>query len=275
MKPVGVGSNGLRRATRAKPGRSTAIDPALARQRADHRIPHAAAAADAVQEHERRPGAVAVEGERHVGGQRTRPERSLHSGQRRRRAPPCRGAIRPLALSNPINAVTDWRNESMATTETATRSDLQELAQRHLWLHFARMGGYGEDHEIPDHRPRRGLLRLGRPRQEVPRRAQRPVLRQHRPRPPRRRPGRRRPGARAGLLHQLVLRAPARDPAGRADRLARARRPQPRLLHQRRLGGRRGRAEARPPVPQAHAARRTRRRSSRARSPTTAPPSAR
>src|SRR6266508_573574 len=37
----------------------------------------------------------------------------------------------------------------MATTETATRADLQELAQRHLWLHFARMGGYGEDHEIP------------------------------------------------------------------------------------------------------------------------------
>ena len=75
----------------------------------------------------------------------------------------------------------------------------------------------------PHHRPRRGLLRLGRPRQEVPRRAQRPVLRQHRPRPPRRRPGRRRPGARAGLLHQLVLRAPARDRAGGADRLARAR----------------------------------------------------
>ena len=37
----------------------------------------------------------------------------------------------------------------MATTETATGSDLQELAQRHLWLHFARMGAYGEGHEIP------------------------------------------------------------------------------------------------------------------------------
>ena len=37
----------------------------------------------------------------------------------------------------------------MATTESTTRTDLQALAQRHLWLHFARMGGYGEDHEIP------------------------------------------------------------------------------------------------------------------------------
>ena len=37
----------------------------------------------------------------------------------------------------------------MATTEPATRTDLQELAQRHLWLHFSRMGGYDETHEIP------------------------------------------------------------------------------------------------------------------------------
>jgi adenosylmethionine-8-amino-7-oxononanoate aminotransferase len=36
-----------------------------------------------------------------------------------------------------------------APQPTVTRTDLQELAQRHLWLHFARMGGYGEDHEIP------------------------------------------------------------------------------------------------------------------------------
>jgi adenosylmethionine-8-amino-7-oxononanoate aminotransferase len=37
----------------------------------------------------------------------------------------------------------------MATTEAATRTRLQELAQRHLWLHFSRMGAYGEAHEIP------------------------------------------------------------------------------------------------------------------------------
>ena len=37
----------------------------------------------------------------------------------------------------------------MATSAAATPSDLQELAQRHLWLHFTRMGAYGEGHEIP------------------------------------------------------------------------------------------------------------------------------
>jgi adenosylmethionine-8-amino-7-oxononanoate aminotransferase len=41
-------------------------------------------------------------------------------------------------------------NDGMATTTaSATTSSLQELAQRHLWLHFSRMGGYGGDHEIP------------------------------------------------------------------------------------------------------------------------------
>jgi adenosylmethionine-8-amino-7-oxononanoate aminotransferase len=37
----------------------------------------------------------------------------------------------------------------MATTAPETTTSLQELAQRHLWLHFSRMGGYGPDHEIP------------------------------------------------------------------------------------------------------------------------------
>ena len=125
----------------------------------------------------------------------------------------------------------DDRNRRRAT-------DLQELAQRHLWLHFARMGGYDEGHEIPiiargegcyvwDDHGKRYLDALSAL-----------FCVEHRPRPPRRRPGRRRPGARAGLLHQLVLRAPARDRARGAHRLARARRPQPRLLHQRRLARR-------------------------------------
>ncbi len=34
-------------------------------------------------------------------------------------------------------------------TVAATGSSLQELARRHLWMHFTRMGAYGEDHEIP------------------------------------------------------------------------------------------------------------------------------
>jgi adenosylmethionine-8-amino-7-oxononanoate aminotransferase len=37
----------------------------------------------------------------------------------------------------------------MATTEHAsTREDLQELAKRHLWMHFSRMGAYA-DHDVP------------------------------------------------------------------------------------------------------------------------------
>jgi adenosylmethionine-8-amino-7-oxononanoate aminotransferase len=37
----------------------------------------------------------------------------------------------------------------MATTEQAsTREDLQELAKRHLWMHFSRMGSYA-DHDVP------------------------------------------------------------------------------------------------------------------------------
>jgi adenosylmethionine-8-amino-7-oxononanoate aminotransferase len=37
----------------------------------------------------------------------------------------------------------------MATTEATTRTRLQDLAQRHLWLHFSRMGAYGDQHDIP------------------------------------------------------------------------------------------------------------------------------
>ena len=45
----------------------------------------------------------------------------------------------------------------MATSpQTATQpqapegqSTLQELARRHLWMHFTRMGAYDEEHEIP------------------------------------------------------------------------------------------------------------------------------
>jgi adenosylmethionine-8-amino-7-oxononanoate aminotransferase len=37
----------------------------------------------------------------------------------------------------------------MATTDHAsTREDLQELAKRHLWMHFSRMGAYA-DHDVP------------------------------------------------------------------------------------------------------------------------------
>jgi adenosylmethionine-8-amino-7-oxononanoate aminotransferase len=37
----------------------------------------------------------------------------------------------------------------MATTENAATQNLQELAQRHLWMHFSRMGAYGEGAPVP------------------------------------------------------------------------------------------------------------------------------
>jgi Adenosylmethionine-8-amino-7-oxononanoate aminotransferase len=37
----------------------------------------------------------------------------------------------------------------MATASQAIDTSLQELARRHLWMHFSRMGSYGPDHEIP------------------------------------------------------------------------------------------------------------------------------
>jgi adenosylmethionine-8-amino-7-oxononanoate aminotransferase len=38
----------------------------------------------------------------------------------------------------------------MATASQAPAGiDLQQLAQRHLWMHFSRMGAYGPDHEVP------------------------------------------------------------------------------------------------------------------------------
>jgi adenosylmethionine-8-amino-7-oxononanoate aminotransferase len=33
--------------------------------------------------------------------------------------------------------------------ESAASPDLQEMARRHLWMHFSRMGSYGPGHEIP------------------------------------------------------------------------------------------------------------------------------
>lgn len=34
-------------------------------------------------------------------------------------------------------------------SQTGTNLDLQAEARRHLWMHFSRMGGYNEEHEIP------------------------------------------------------------------------------------------------------------------------------
>ena len=39
--------------------------------------------------------------------------------------------------------------QTATPTEPAPQSALQELARRHLWMHFTRMGAYDADHEIP------------------------------------------------------------------------------------------------------------------------------
>ena len=134
-------------------------------------------------------------------------------------------------------------------TAQAEASALQEQARRHLWMHFTRMGSFGPDHEVPiivrgegcyvwdDHGNRHldGLSALfcvnSGPRTGGARR----------------RDGR--PGPRARLHHHLELRPPEGDRARDPDRLARSRRPEPRLLHQQRLGGGRVRLQAGPCVP--------------------------
>ena len=40
------------------------------------------------------------------------------------------------------------RLEGAPQTQQADSSRLQELAKRHLWMHFTRMGAY-DDHELP------------------------------------------------------------------------------------------------------------------------------
>ena len=121
-----------------------------------------------------------------------------------------------------------------------------QAARDHLWLHFTRMGAA----EPPIIVRGDGLLPRGHRRQPLPRRARRPL----------RRPGRllvrrgdgagrARADARAAVLHELVVRASARNRARARGRAARTGRPEPRLLRLRRLGGGRVGVEARAPVP--------------------------
>ena len=175
---------------------------------------------------------------------------------------PCRRSIAPIPLSEASSRTK--RGERMATTPQAVDEPHSRSAQRApgegrappldaLHPH----GRVRPGPRDPDHRARRGLLRLRRARQPLPGRPVRAVLRERRPRPRGARRGGRAPGQGARLLHELELRPPARDRAGRAHRRARARRPQPRLLHLRRLRGGRVGLEAGAPVPQAHAATRS------------------
>ena len=127
---------------------------------------------------------------------------------------------------------------------TTTGSDqLQELARRHLWMHFSRMGAYGPEAPIPiiargegayvwDDQGNRYLdglsglfcVNVGHGRAELAEAAAEQ-------------------GRDARLLPALELCPSRRDRARREDRGARARRPQPGLLHLRRLRGGRVRSK--------------------------------
>src|SRR5918992_4703459 len=39
--------------------------------------------------------------------------------------------------------------QAVTDQQSGAPSELQEKARRHLWMHFTRMGGYDESHEIP------------------------------------------------------------------------------------------------------------------------------
>ncbi len=136
-----------------------------------------------------------------------------------------------------------------STGEDRSATELQQLAKRHLWMHFTRMGVYEEGAEVPvivrgegcyvyDEHGKRYLdglsalycVNIGHGRAELGEAAAQA-------------------GQGARLLHQLELRPPALDRAGRAHRRAGAGQPEPRVLHLRRLGGGRVGVEARQGLP--------------------------
>ena len=127
-------------------------------------------------------------------------------------------------------------------------AELQKAARDHLWLHFTQMGGYldsevpiivrGEGCYLEDANGKRYLdalaglfaVQIGYSYGDEVGEAARG------------------PDAGAALLHELVVRAPARDRARGRGGLACARRPEPRLLRLRRLRGDRVGVEARAAV---------------------------
>ena len=140
--------------------------------------------------------------------------------------------------------------EAASAGAGSRRASLQEQAKRHLWMHFTRMGAYA-DHEVPvivrgegcyvyDEHGKRYLdglsalfcVNAGHGRAELAEAAARQAR-----------------GAR--LLHQLELRAPARDRARRAHRGARARATSTASSSPRRLRGGRVGLEAGAQLPPA------------------------
>ena len=118
----------------------------------------------------------------------------LHRGRRRGRRRRClaligRSALHPRRalhrdLHLPPPGQADLRLGSALTRSPSRRPTSRTLARRHLWMHFTDLAGF-QRRRAPDHRPGRGVLRLGPARPPLPRRAVRPVRRAGRPRPER------------------------------------------------------------------------------------------
>ena len=119
-------------------------------------------------------------------------------------------------------------------------------------MHFARLGAYGADDAVHVIARGKGCWLWDVDGHRLLRRAVGPVHRAGRARAP----GPRRGGAGASrdarVLPDLDVRPPARDRARGSARRAGARRPEPGVLHQRRVGGGRVGVEARPPVLPCH-----------------------
>ena len=198
---------------------------------------------------------VVVAALRHAAaGARGRRERLLNaaSGASRRC---CRVLDPAVACTDRRTPSTKWseQGESWRRSRTSRRGNLQELRGNAPVDALHPHGRVRRGPRDPDHRPRRGLLRLRPARPPLPRRAVRAVLREHRPRPRRRRPGRRRPGARSSASSRTgPTRTRRRSSSPRAS--PRSRPATSTASSSPRGGSRGGRlgAQALPPVPQAH-----------------------
>ena len=186
---------------------------------------------------------------RHLLGH-LRPPRRAHGARRRA---PARSHQRadPFDPGNPLdrNVRVPAAREAdlhLGNVMSERSTDTVRRARKHLWMHFTRCRPTdkdvpvierGEGAWVYDHTASKyldGLAGLVR------------VAGRARPRRARRRRGQ--AGARARVLPGVELRAPARDRARGAPRRPRARRPRPRVLHDRRQRSGRVGVEAGPPV---------------------------
>ena len=170
--------------------------------------------------------------------------------------------IAGASLDRPANESSEteppqWRTQRSGRTP---RSALSERARRHLWMHFTRLGARPA-RAAADHRVRaRAATSTTRTASATSTGSRRCSASTSATAAPSSREAAADAAARARLLHELELRAPARDRARRARSPALA--PgdlQPRLLHLGRLRGGRVGAEARARLPPAD--RQARRRS--------------